>query len=55
MTLLEFDHIDFAEVGSDMDHLFGDIHVAFVVAADFGDDFRAGCIHKFCEMCRGNT
>jgi hypothetical protein len=41
MTLLEFDHIDFAEVGSDMDHLFGDIHVAFVIAADFGDNF--GC------------
>jgi hypothetical protein len=30
-----------------MDHFFGDRHVAFVVAADFGDDFRAFCFHKF--------
>jgi hypothetical protein len=34
-----------------MDHFFGDRHVAFVVAADFGNDFRAGCIHKsFVEL-----
>jgi hypothetical protein len=46
MALLELYHVNFAEIRSDVDHLLGDVHIAFVVAADLGNDFGTGCIHK---------
>jgi hypothetical protein len=46
MTLLKLDYIDIAEIRRDVDHLLCDIHLAFVVAADFGNDFGTGCFHK---------